>query len=152
MRTSCRKQLKRGTTLAEVLMATAILAISIAGIIASVFSGFVIMGQVRENQRATQIILEKLETLRLYSWTQVNSNGFIPKTFSEQYDPQAAQGSKGITYQGHIYIAPFPYTTSYQHNMRLVLVTLHWNSERNIHRSRRFVTYIAKDGIQNYVY
>jgi len=134
-------------------MATVVLAISIAGIMAAVLSGFFIMGRARENQRATQIILEKVETLRLYSWSQVNSNGFIPTTFTQPYDPQAAPGSQGIIYRGELAVSPFPHTTAnYRDSMRQVKVTLSWTSERNLPRTRSFVTYIAKDGVQNYVY
>lgn len=133
-------------------MATTILGITTAGILAAVFNGFFILGRARENQRATQIILEKVETIRLYSWFQVNSNGFIPTTFTQPYDPQANQGSKGIIYRGTFEISPFPHSTSYSPKMRQVTVTLRWTSERNLQRSRTFVTYIAKDGLQNYVY
>jgi Tfp pilus assembly protein PilV len=152
MKILCRRQPQRGTTLAEVVIATAILAVSIAGIMTAIFSGFFVMGRVRENQRATQIILEKVETIRLYNWSQVTSNGFIPRDFTQTYDPQASQGSQGITYRGKFYVTSFPYTTSYSANMRQVIVVLRWTSERNMPRTRSFVTYIAKDGVQNYVY
>ncbi|MGC3959070.1 MAG: type II secretion system protein [Verrucomicrobiota bacterium] len=153
MRILRRKQLNSGITLPETMVATAILAVSVAAILAAVFSGFFIIERVRENQRATQIILEKLETLRLYSWSQVNSNGFIPKTFTATYAPSATQKSQGITYQGTIAIVPFPDTSAnYSSKMRQVTVTLSWTSKRNIPRSRSFVTYIAEDGVQNYVY
>jgi type II secretory pathway pseudopilin PulG len=152
MRILCPKRLEHGTTLPEVLTASAILAISIAAIMTAVFSGFLVVERLRENQRATQVILEKLETLRLYSWTQVNTSGFIPEKFSEPYDPQAPNGAKGITYQGSIAIEPFPHNASYKDEMRQVTVTLRWTSKGNLERSRTFVTYIAKDGVQNYVY
>jgi Tfp pilus assembly protein PilV len=152
MRILCQKQPERGTTLAEVLIATVILGICTAGIVAAIFSGFFVVGRVRENQRATQIILEKVETIRLYNWSQVTSPTFIPTNFSQRFDPQAPQGSKGITYQGTFAVGPFPYTASYSDKMRQVTVTLRWTSERNLQRSRTFVTYIAKDGVQNYVY
>jgi type II secretory pathway pseudopilin PulG len=153
MRINPPQRSENGTTLTEVVIATAILGISIAGILAAIFSGFFIMGRVRENQRATQIILEKVETLRLYSWSQVNSNGFIPTSFTQAYDPQAKPGSRGITYNGTLRISPFPHTTAnYSDKMRQVTVTLSWVGERNMARTRSFVTYIAKDGVQNYVY
>jgi hypothetical protein len=132
-------------------MTTMILGIAIAGTLSAVFTGFLIAGRVRENQRATQIILEKLETIRLYNWSQVTAPGFIPESFSERFDPQAPQ-RQGITYYGTFSVAPFPFATSYQDDMREVTVTLQWKSERGIPRSRSFVTYIARDGIQNYVY
>jgi type II secretory pathway pseudopilin PulG len=70
-------------TLVETIVAITILVIMAAGILNSFGYGFFVTQVVRENQRATQIILEKFETFRLYSWSQVNSNGFIPPTFSE---------------------------------------------------------------------
>lgn len=152
MKIHCLKRRETGATLAEVLTATAILGTVTAGILAAVFSGFFIMERVRENQRATQIILEKVETIRLYSWSQVNSNGFIPATFSQPYDPQGNERSKGITYRGSFEISPFPHASSYSTNMRQLTVTLRWTSERSLQRSRTFVTYIARDGLQNYVY
>ena len=152
MRILCRKQSESGTTLSEVLIATGILGLSIAGILAAIFSGFFIVERVRENQRATQIMLEKVETIRLYNWSQVNSTGFIPTTFTAPYDPQKPAGQQGLTYRGSFTIAPFPHATNYKDNMRMVTVTLSWTSARNLARSRTFSTYIAEDGVQNYVY
>jgi type II secretory pathway pseudopilin PulG len=152
MRLAIGKSAERGTTLAEVVIATAILGLSIAGIMGAIFSGFFAMDRTRENQRATQIILEKLETIRLYKWSQVVTPNFIPNTFSDSFDPQAPQGSRGITYYGTLVIEPFPYTASYKDKMRQVTVTLIWTSKNKLQRSRSFITYIAKDGVQNYVY
>jgi type II secretory pathway pseudopilin PulG len=152
MRVICRKQTESGTTLAEVVIATAILGICTAGIVGVIFSGFFMIGRLRENQRATQIILEKVETIRLYNWNQVNTPGFIPTNFSQAFDPQKSQGSQGIVYNGTFKVEPFPFATSYKDDMRQVTVTLNWTGERNLARSRRFVTFIAKDGVQNYVY
>src|SRR5262245_45144004 len=71
-----------GNTLAEVVIATVILAIIAAALISSINYGMFAMRLARENSRATQIILEKLESIRLYDWYQVNSNGFVPTTFT----------------------------------------------------------------------
>jgi len=93
MKISFNKSRTVGTTLAEVVIAVAILGISAAGIFGVIFSGFFIMDRTRENQRATQILLEKVETIRLYNWSQVTNASFIPTTFSEPFDPQAAPGN-----------------------------------------------------------
>lgn len=139
-------------TLVDVVMALAVLGVMAGGIFGSFRYGFFTLQLVRENQRATQIILEKVETIRLYSWDQVNSNGFIPATFTDDYDPQgAANNSKGITYSGTVALASCPIGTSYSANMRQLTITLNW-STRDIPHTRSLTTYIAKDGIQNYVY
>src|SRR4051812_44355770 len=100
MKIRCGTTNKEGTTLVDVIMAVAIIAVMAAGIVGALSYGFFTMGIVRENQRATQIMLETLETVRLYNWSQVNSNGFIPTTYTDVYDPQSAPGAQGLTYYG----------------------------------------------------
>jgi type II secretory pathway pseudopilin PulG len=148
------KQARLGATLVEVVVAISVLAVVAAGVLGALKYGFFAMSLVRENQRATQIILAKAETLRLYRWDQVLSNGFIPTTFSEVYDPQAAAGQQGVTYTGFVDISncPAPIASkSYATNMRQCTITLNWTTGK-IPRSRSVSTFIAKDGIQNYVY
>ena len=55
-------------TLIEIAITTAILGVVVAGFYAGIGSGFAMVGLSRENMRANQILLEKMETLRLYSW------------------------------------------------------------------------------------
>jgi prepilin-type N-terminal cleavage/methylation domain-containing protein len=152
MRFAERRVNRNAFTLIEVMIAVGVIGIVAAAIIATFNGGFFMMGLARENQRATQVILEKVETIRLYSWSQVNSNGFIPSTFTDYYDPQAISGTRGIAYSGTLEITNFPYATSYQSNMRQLNVTVSWSGSGNIRRTRHLSTYIAKDGVQNYVY
>ena len=139
----------------EVVVALGILVIVGAGILGSFKYGFFAMSMARENQRATQIMLAKVETIRLYRWDQVvYSNNFIPASFTEVYDPQGSSGQQGAIYTGFVSISncPSPISTkSYATNMRACTVTLNWKTGR-IPRSRTITTYIARDGIQNYVY
>ena len=123
-----------------------------AAILLSFSYGFFAIQLARENQRATQIVLEKVETIRLYSWDQVNSNGFIPTSFRDVYDPQASAGNRGVTYSGTVLITNFPSGASYSANLREFTVSLQWTNSRNLVRSRTLTTWVAKDGLQNYVY
>ena len=133
-------------------MAVAIIGIMCAGLVGSLTYGFYTMGLARENQRATQLILETLETVRLYNWDQVNSNGFIPPTFTGVYDPQAPVGQQGITYYGTISRGNANMGgPSVNTNLVLMTVTLNWTN-RGIRHARTNCTLIARDGIQNYVY
>lgn len=154
MRIRCSNRSNGGTTLAEVVIATAIIGIMAGGIITSFNYGFLTMQRIRENQRATQIMLEKAETIRLYNWDQVNTAGFVPSSFTETYDPQAAQGSQGITYYGQLTIglAPFGSSSGYSTNLRQFTITLKWTGSGGIQRTRTLTTMVAKDGMQNYVY
>jgi type II secretory pathway pseudopilin PulG len=136
----------------EIVISTWILSIMAAGIMGCFAYGFYIMELARENQRATQIILEKFETVRLYNWDQVNTPGFIPDNFEDVYDPQAAPGHTGVPYYGTVTVTNVPFATSYSGNMKELVISLTWTSGRNQTRTRTMSTFVAKDGIQNYVY
>ncbi len=152
-RESARKHL-RSSTLIETVLATAILAVLGGGIIGAVNYGMFIMRVTRENQRATQVMLEKLESVRLYKWDQVISNGFVPVSFTDSYDPQTPD-NPGITYYGTLSIDTATFTAntpSYATNMRQFTVTLYWTNAGRIPHTRKFITYVSRDGMQNYVY
>ncbi len=149
---SHRRRKISGTTLVDIVISTCVLSIMAAGIIGCFSYGFLVMQMARENQRATQIMLEKFETVRLYNWDQVLSPGFIPASFTDVYDPQAVSGSSGVTYNGTVTVTNVPFSSSYSGNMRELIINLSWTSARNITRTRTMSTFIAKDGIQNYVY
>lgn len=140
-----------GSVILEGLITSSIVGTMGCGLIGSFSYGFMAMQMVRENQRATQIILEKVETLRLYSWDQVLTPNFIPATFDEVFDPQSS-GTQTIMYQGTMDITTPAMGTSYASSMREFLVTVSWTSVNGEVRTRTLSTYIAKDGLQNYVY
>lgn len=135
--------------LVDVLMSVALIAIMAGGLVGSLTYGYFVMELARENQRATQILLERSEAIRLYNWDQVNSNGFIPATFTDVYDPQSPT-SQGVTYNGTL-IKSFALTNLYGNSLMQLEMTLTWNT-KNISHTRTLYTYIAKDGLQNYVY
>lgn len=151
MKILLRRKSEGGVTLVDVVMAIGVLGIMASGIFGSFRYGIFTLQLVRENQRATQIILEKVETIRLYSWDQINSNGFVPATFTDVYDPTAEINSQGAVYNGRVGITNVPIASSYSANLRQLTVTLNWTT-RDIPHHRTITTYIARDGLQNYVY
>src|ERR1043165_9873765 len=95
-------------TLAEVIVSVAVVAIGALGLMGCFNFSFFVMQMARENQRATQIILEKAEAIRLCNWDQVNTSGFIPPTFTDYYDPISTNGSQGVVYNGTCAVSAFP--------------------------------------------
>jgi type II secretory pathway pseudopilin PulG len=129
----------------------AILGTVFAALLTGFANGMFTMQMARENLRATQIMLEKMETIRLYSWDQINSNGYIASTFTAKYDPQATSDHQGVTYAGTMDITDAPLSTSYAANMKLVVVTLNWKTA-NLNRTRQFKSYVSRYGMQDYIY
>lgn len=149
------RKAQHASTIVEVVVATVIIAIAGAGIITSVNYGLFIMQVARENARASQIMLERLESVRLYNWTEVTNAGYVPTTFTDVYDPQSGTNSQGAVYSGTITVSDpvFGTTTpSYSNSMKQFTVTLQWNTMGRIPHTRSLTTYVAKDGLQNYVY
>src|SRR3974390_764767 len=61
---------ERGNTLVESVVALVILSVAAAGILGSINYGMFMMRLARENARATQVMLERLESIRLYDWDE----------------------------------------------------------------------------------
>ncbi|MEY4386541.1 MAG: hypothetical protein RLY20_1824 [Verrucomicrobiota bacterium] len=141
------------STITEALVASVIMAICAAGLMRALAGGFRTMQRARENQRATQILMEQAEMIRLYSWDQINRPNIVPSLFTTAYDPQSPNGG-GLYYTCKVSIASVPagaFSTSYSTKMRLVTLMLQWNSNKVV-RSRTNYTLVARDGFQNYVY
>ena len=140
-------------TLNEALFGVAIVGTVFISLYTGMATGFTSIRDSQENLRATQIVLDKFETLRLYNWDQLNTPGFVPATFTTTYAP--TEGSQGITYNGRVLIQQAPLAEAYQTDLRQVIITLTWQSfgrGTTLNHTRTFTSYVAKYGIQNYVY
>src|SRR5829696_3567077 len=140
-----------------------ILGTAVGALFSGITAGFFTVRMARENLRATQIMLEKVETIRLYSWQQVTNTyptNFIPTTFTAKYDPITQPSSSGLIYDGEVTITPVNGAEmagwggtipNYTNNMRAVTVKLRWKTG-NVDRHREFKSFISRYGLQDYVY
>lgn len=135
-------------SLVEVVVALGILGLVIGSMFACFSMGFASIRLTQENMRASQILTEKMETIRLYTWTQINSNGFIPTNFTANFNTGNTGGTNQM-FSGTVAIGPAPLTESYGTNCKLITVTLAWTNT-GVARQRRMSTMVSKNGIQNY--
>lgn len=142
-------------TLAEVLIAVLVLAVAAISLYSGFASGFMLVDSTRQELRATQILTQKSEAIRLCSWSSLTN---CPISFTEVYDPNSPNGSVGTRYVGTISTndpTVIPNSMSYRSNMCLATITLFWTNyignQRLIH-SRTTQTLIARYGIQNYIW
>lgn len=145
-----RSKRRRAFTLVEVMVGMAIIGICFVSLYAGISSGVQVIQLARENLRATQIMVEKTETIRLNSWEQIISGTNLPTTFVENFYPQGVS-SRGIDYHGTLVITNFPFSANYGQDVRMVLVTIRWTNF-NIPREREMRTLVARNGMQNYVF
>lgn len=148
-------------SLPEVLVSVVIVSVMFVSLYAGISQGFAIIDTARHNMRATQIMLEKVEVLRLFSWDQVTTPGYVPTQFSERLVPSnstnnvaignaTALGS-GTTFYGTIRIEAPPVNDAYTNAMRLITISLTWTNG-SVARNRSMQTLVAEYGIHEFIF
>ena len=145
-------------TLMEMLVSAAIMGVVFLALYTGIGNAYTSISRTREDLRATQILVEKSEMLRLYNWSQVTTSTF--PNFTVSYYPTTNGQSQGVTYTGTFKVTPLASGTvqdsklkdeNYAADMRLVTITLSWKTG-NLQRQRSWSTLVAAKGVQNYVY
>ena len=149
---------ERGFSIVEAVIGMMVLGISALALTGGMISGFTTVRMARDNQRATQIILDKMEMIRLYSWDQLNTPAFVPHTFTVvDTVPTSSTRSgpstqpTGITYTGRITLSRPEWLTNYDNRSRLVSVELTWTTG-GIRRHRELSTLVTQDGLYSYIF
>lgn len=132
-----------GYTLVEVIVGMWLLMVVVVSLFGAFSFGFSTIRISQEDVRASQILLQKLETLRVYDWSRI-TNGYFPTNFTADYSD-----SGDVTYDGTIAIEPFPTAESYSNTLRQVTVSLSWVSS-GVPRYRVATTFVSQNGIQTY--
>ena len=148
---SIRTRVKAAYTMIELLIAVAVVGVTFATFYACITEGFALCQMSRENLRATELLSQQMEIIRLYTWSQINSNGFVPQTFTAPFSPNSSS-TNGPVYSGTILITNAPMTESYVTNNKLVTVSLVWTSYNNVAHSRSMSTLVSQYGLHNYYY
>jgi hypothetical protein len=155
----------RGTlayTLAEIMISIFILSVMVISLYAGFYSGFSIVKLSRENLRATQILVQKMEDVRILTWSQIttSNSSYWKSTFVDYYNPSGTNNNTyGAYYNGTVSVAAATnIPAAYSANMKSITVTVYWtnstaNSSTNkIVRSRQMQTLVARYGMQDYIY
>jgi prepilin-type N-terminal cleavage/methylation domain-containing protein len=153
---------KAAFSLLEVMIAAAVMAIIYASLFMGISTTFSLLQATRENLRATQIMISRLEGLRLCAWSssQLFNTNVVPATFTDSFYPLGLNSTtnKCTTYSGTMTVTANPTlqpAATYSSNLALVTVTVTWTNggygTPSVH-TRSMRTYAAKYGLQNYIY
>lgn len=140
------KEAEAAFTLVELMVGAGILALTMVALYGAFSFGFSTIKLSQEEVRADQILVQKLETLRVYNWTNIVNN-YIPTNFTEWF---SATG--GVNYDGAVNITSFVPSVaneSYSNSLRQVTVSVGWISG-GVPRVRTMTTLVSQYGIQNY--
>jgi prepilin-type N-terminal cleavage/methylation domain-containing protein len=146
-------RLQAGLTLVEVMVAVAVMSIMVVSLYAGFTFAFSQIKSTQENVRATQILEERMEVIRLLNWDQVvNLPGYIPATFTAPfYADNPTNDTGNLTYTGVVTVAAAPLTETYSNDLRMITIDLTWPSG-NVTRRRQMITFTSQYGVQKYIY
>jgi len=154
--------LETGYSFVEVLVAAVILGFVGTSLYGAFAAGFCVIQTTRESLRATQILVQKTEAVRLFTWSQVaDTTNYLKFAFAENYDPLGATNNTGgAKYTGYVRASvptagDLPGADAYRTNMRTITVTLYWtnyNGGKTIVHQREMQTRVARNGMQNYIW
>src|SRR5262245_8810898 len=127
MRISAAGHIKRdisdsGFTIAESVVAMGIVGLLVVALYSGMTTASVSVRLGRENHRATQVIVEKMEEIRLFNWEQVNSNGYVPTNFIAGYYSSSPTNinTNQLIYTGTVAITAYPWSApTYSNDLRL---------------------------------
>lgn len=137
-------------SLIEGVVSMGVLGVVVSILLNGLTAGFFTVRMARENLRATQIMLEKAETLRLYTWSQITNSTYIKREFTVPFDPRSTN-SKGAIYNGTIEIEPAPMAADYSDDLRMVTIKINWKTG-GLSRHREFRSLVSRYGMQDYIY
>lgn len=138
-------------TLMEVVMAVAVIGIAFGSLYVGFRQSFGVIQLSRENLRATQILQEKMETIRLFDWTALTTAA-NPYYFTNTFYPAGTSTNQGVTYSGTRIIADSPLTAeAYSGDLKLVIFRITWTSG-GIQRQREMTTLVSRYGLHNYIF
>lgn len=145
-------------SLVEVMIGAGLLAVMGLSVYVTFNSGFGTMAITREEERATQIMSQKLESIRLLTWAQLAKT---PTSFTEFYNPQGiANNTAGTVYYGTLSTqgaaTNISSSVSYYSQIHLITVTLVWTNNFSgtapIAHTRLMQTLSANLGLQQYIF
>jgi uncharacterized protein (TIGR02598 family) len=144
-----------GYTLIEVLLAIFIAAVTASVLFSAFDGGFALLRTTREDLRATQILSQRTEAIRLFTWQDLTNSA---TTFRDYYNPSGTNAvSRGTVYTVRItpIIAPTNMPAAYQNQIQLVTISVTWTNylgKQAVSHSRQMETLSAQHGMQAFLY
>lgn len=149
-----RRRAASAFSMAETVVAVAVLGIVMASFFGGLSLSLSVVQTARETMRATQIMTERMDTIRLFTWDQINNTNFTaPFNPTATISNVLGSGQQGLIYTGQVTVAAAPIANgeSYTATVKQVTITLNWRS-KNMNHQTLMKTFVSQYGMQNYIY
>lgn len=138
-------------------MAVCLVGVMFISLYAAFSSGFSLLRAARENLRATEILNQQTERIRLLNWSQVlDAQHYLPASFVEPFNPEDSptDPTKPQMYGRFESTIPTDWPAAYRDQARLITITLTWTNtsgSKPIVNERRAQTCVSRYGMQSYL-
>lgn len=141
-----------GHSLPEAIVAVSLVGMMLISLYAGFSTGFRLVRCARENLRATEILTQQTELLRLCNWSQLHDKKYLRRTFTERFDPSgSSDDTRGTVYYGTVELtSPGDFPAAYRDNLSLVTISLTWtnlNAATPIVSARQVQTCVSRFGL-----
>jgi type II secretory pathway pseudopilin PulG len=140
----------RAFTIVEVMIGVMVMFIVFVTVYMGFSQGFATIRITQENLRATQILEEQTEIIRLYTWEQLTNttaSKIIPTTKPDYFYPNGIK--KGIAYLTTITITNSGLSESYSNDIKRVTFQVTWTSGKRS-QTNSMTTLVSHYGLHNY--
>ena len=141
-------------TLVEVMVGVSLMGMMMVSLFGGFAYAFAEIRLTRENVRATQILEERMEVVRLLNWDQVaNLPNYVPAAFTAPFYSENLTNPPpdNFKYSGTVTVSTPAITESYAGDLKLISIQVTWPSGK-ITRTRKMTTFVTQYGMQKYVY
>lgn len=136
-----RARFRAGFTLIETSIAAMILGLVLVSVLAITSQCYRYLADIRLTARSSQVLQQKMEDIRLLSWSQVQA---LPAGFTDPHD------TAGI-FAGTIALAAFD---SYDGatTVSKVTLTVTWTNQSGQVRANKLTSYVSNGGLNKYIF
>lgn len=147
-----KKQCQSAFTIAEAMVAAVLVGFAWISLGAAIGMSLSLVQANREDLRATQIMVQKMEQLRLYNWAELQNTAYVKPEFKEYFD--SARNTAPL-YSGNVTVSLDPpnFPANYQNKVLSVTVSISWTSYNGGHATthkRQMQTYVAQYGMNTF--
>jgi hypothetical protein len=128
-------------SLVEVVIATAVLMVGLAGVSIALLTGLHLAETGRSSMLGSQVLQSEMETLRLLNWVEISAlPAQAPVPISQDYANISRNFSSSRTVR------------TVNDALKEVTVQIDWECRSGHRHTRAYRTYFAKEGLNDYYY
>lgn len=145
-----RSRVRRGFTIAEVMVAAIVMAFAITTSITTMQRAFLALDTSRNLTLAGQIMVSEMERTRMLNWTDIEAMDLSPTVTSLTLDSTFTSNTQiGTRFTlTRTVTVPDPSNT----NIRQITLTITWRGYDGRQHTRSYTTQYARYGIHDYLY